>query len=74
MLGAWGAVLLWGVGVLFSMCLTGMPFMLLFEGMDRYKAGRYLDAAGCLLGALVAAAIWLGAVGYTGYRAYLAIP
>lgn len=73
-LGAWGAVLLWGVGALFSMCLAGMPFIFFFEGRDRYRQRRFLEAAGCMLGALVAAVVWLGAVGYTGYQAYLAIP
>ena len=73
-LGAWGPVLLWSVGVLFAMCLAGTPFLCYFECQDRFRERRFLAGAGYLLGALVAAALWLGAVGYTGYRAYLAVP
>lgn len=73
-LGAWSGVLLWGVATLFSLCLTGMPFLCFFEARDRYRAREFGAAAGYLLAALVAAALWLGAVGYCGYRTYLAIP
>ena len=60
--------------MLFAMCLAGTPFLCYFECKDRFKERQLLAGAGYLLGALVAAALWLGAVGYTGYRAYLAIP
>jgi hypothetical protein len=73
-LGAWGPVLLWAVGLLFLLPVAGTVIAIGFECAERNLKGERLAAAGLLLAALLAAALWLAAVGYVGYRAYLAIP
>ena len=67
-------MLLWGIATLFSNCLAGIPFILYSEAGDRYREGKRGAAAGLWLCSLLAAALWLGLLGYCGYRAYLAIP
>jgi hypothetical protein len=67
-------VLLWGIATLFSNCLAGMPFILYDEARKKRQAGKPAAAAGCLLGSLLSLVLWLGLVGYCGYRAYRAIP
>jgi hypothetical protein len=66
--------LVWGIAALFSNCFAGLPFMLYSEAGDRHRAGKRAAAGGLWLCSLLFAALWLGLVGYCGYRAYKAIP
>jgi hypothetical protein len=73
-IGAWGPVLLWGLGLLFLLPLAGTVAVLFMEAAEKRRKGERAGAVGILLAALLAAALWLAAVGYVGHRAWLAIP
>ena len=73
-LGAWSGVLAWSVGAFLCMSLAGLPFASLFEAAGCLRERKFVHAAGYLLAAVVAGAIWIGAVGYCAYRAYRAVP
>lgn len=72
--GAWGIVLLWGMGVLFLLPLASAPIGLFLLGMAKISEHRWAAAAARLAGSLLLGLVWLAAVGYCAYRAYLAIP
>jgi hypothetical protein len=72
--GAWGVALLWGLGVLFLLPLASAPIGLFLLGGEKSKAGQRAGAAASMLGALLAGAAWLAAIGYCAYRGYLSIP
>ena len=74
LVGAWGAAILWAVGTLFLLPMLGAVAALFMTGAEQYRARKRLAGTGVLLGALLATGLWAGAVGYCGYRAYLAIP
>ena len=70
----WLRVMAWSMGALFCLVMTVSAYLPLIECRDRYRKRQHLATAGFLLGALVYAALWIGAAGYCGHRAYLAIP
>lgn len=72
--GAWGVALLWGLGTLLLLPLVSAPIGLFLLSGEKSKAGQRGSAAACALGALIAGAAWLAAIGYCAYRGYLSIP
>ena len=44
------------------------------ESLDKFRNREWGAGIGYLLGSFLFAALWLGLVGYCGYRTYLAIP
>jgi hypothetical protein len=72
--GAGGVALLWGLGVLLLLPLVTAPIGLFLLGVEKSRAGQRGGGAAFMLGALLAGAAWLAAIGYCAYRGYLAIP
>ena len=70
----WVHILAWGLGALVCLAMMGTCVLLLFEGVERIEKGQRLAGMSFLLGMLIYGALWLGAAGYCGYRAYLAVP
>ncbi len=72
--GAWGAVLLWLLAMVFVLCWAGIPAVLFVEARQRIGRRQWGVAAASALGAALAAMAWLAAEGWLAHRAWTAIP
>jgi hypothetical protein len=73
--GAWGAVLLW-VLLLIFVVLPFLPavVMLFLHGRENLAAGRRTTGVASVGGSMLAGMGWAAAAAYCLYRAYLAVP
>jgi hypothetical protein len=60
--------------VLLLLPLASAPIGLFLLGGEKSKGAQRGAAAACILGALIAGAAWLTAIGYCAYSGYRAIP
>ena len=67
-------MLLWGLGVMLLMPLVAAPIALLLAGKEKLSERSWAIALTRVLGGLMFGMVWIAAVGYCAYRAYLAVP